>query len=128
MDLAINVDLIIEINQTANGLYLFSRLVFYTKLYTIEGIQNIVGFVSKLESFCLMIFSINPKKIFIIEDSCVKDKDRFKEQIMYRKSRVVNGLISWDFFKARVEHAQRSSVAKRIWSSIARVRSGQYFL
>ena len=47
MDLAINVD---------------SRLVFYIKLYTIEGIHNIVGFVSKLESFCLMIFSINPKK------------------------------------------------------------------
>ena len=67
MDLAINVD---------------SRLVFYIKLYTIEGIHNIVRFVSKLESFCLMIFSINPKKIFIIEDSCVKDKDRFKEQIM----------------------------------------------
>ena len=82
MDLAINIDLIIEINQTANGLYLFSRLVFYTKLYTIEGIHNIVGFVSKLESFCLMIFSINSKKIFIIEDSCVKDKDRYKEQIM----------------------------------------------
>ena len=63
MDLAINVALIIEINQTANGLYLFSRLVFYIKLYTIEGIHNIVRFVSKLESFCLMIFSINPKKI-----------------------------------------------------------------
>ena len=62
MDLAINVDLIIAINQTANGLYLFSRLVFYIKLYTIEGIHNIVRFVSKLESFCLMIFSINPKK------------------------------------------------------------------
>ena len=62
MDLAINVDLIIAINQTANGLYLFSRLVFYIKLYTIEGIHNVVGFVSKLESFCLMILSINPKK------------------------------------------------------------------
>ena len=47
MDLAINVD---------------SRLVFYIKLYTIEGIHNIVRFVSKRESFCLMIFSINPKK------------------------------------------------------------------
>ena len=50
MDLAINVD---------------SRLVFYIKLYTIEGIHNIVRFVSKLESFCLMIFSINPKKNYL---------------------------------------------------------------
>ena len=86
--------------------------MFFIWSYTIEAIDNIVGFVSKHESFCSKMLRINSEKEIYnwrFALFTVSPREIFPKASLWYESPL------------RASSAQRSSVAKRIWSSIERV-------